>query len=96
MAPNQERLKNLTTMNLQLNFLNAQQSGRPALLLSQRKEKCILSLIKRSTYEGPHSGQISFPGGKPESNDKNLWQTALRECKEELGVLPKQTKPLLN
>mgnify|MGYP000592314603 FL=1 len=47
-----------------------------------------MSLIKRTTYKGPHSGQISLPGGKPEAVDKSLWHTALRECKEELGPLP--------
>ena len=80
---------------LPVDFPNARKA---AVLLYCYPKKGVmhLSLIKRSTYNGPHSGQISFPGGKPESNDENLWQTALRECKEELGVLPKQTKPLLN
>ena len=45
-----------------------------------------LSLIKRSDYIGVHSGQISFPGGKPEPIDKKLEDTALRECGEELGI----------
>ena len=45
-----------------------------------------LSLIKRSNYIGVHSGQISFPGGKPEQNDEKLEDTALRECSEELGI----------
>lgn len=45
-----------------------------------------LTLIKRTTYDGPHSGQISFPGGKPESVDSSLWETAKREFEEELGV----------
>lgn len=35
---------------------------------------------------GPHSGQVSFPGGKQEENDENLQKTALREAKEELGI----------
>ena len=55
-----------------------------------------MSLIKRTTYKGPHSGQISLPGGKPEAVDKSLWHTALRECKEELGVSLLGSKPLLN
>lgn len=44
-------------------------------------------LIKRPEYEGPHSGQISFPGGKQEAKDNNLINTAIRECYEELGIL---------
>jgi 8-oxo-dGTP pyrophosphatase MutT (NUDIX family) len=45
-----------------------------------------LSLIKRSSYDGVHSNQISFPGGKPEPGDQSLSVTAIRECKEELGT----------
>ena len=43
-------------------------------------------LTKRHVYEGFHSGQISFPGGKMEKEDANLEQTALRETEEEIGV----------
>ncbi|MFO8021101.1 MAG: CoA pyrophosphatase [Perlabentimonas sp.] len=43
-------------------------------------------LIKRTTYNGVHSGQISFPGGKQEENDTDLIQTALREAQEEVGI----------
>lgn len=41
--------------------------------------------IKRPIYNGPHSGQISLPGGKMESVDLSLTHTALRETSEELG-----------
>ena len=43
-------------------------------------------LIQRNSYVGVHSGQISFPGGKPEAEDTNLWDTALRESSEEVGL----------
>ena len=51
-------------------------------------------LTRRKIYKGPHSGQISFPGGKPEHNDYDLWGTALRETYEELGVASYQVKYL--
>lgn len=43
-------------------------------------------LIRRNSYPGAHSGQISFPGGKREKADADLWQTACRETQEEVGL----------
>jgi 8-oxo-dGTP pyrophosphatase MutT (NUDIX family) len=33
-----------------------------------------------------HGGEVSFPGGKPEPQDLDLVDTALREAREELGL----------
>ena len=43
-------------------------------------------LIERSTYNGQHSGQMAFPGGKPDPTDPNLEHTARRESLEEIGI----------
>lgn len=43
-------------------------------------------LIERSEYDGVHSKQIGFPGGERDYDDVNDIETAIRECKEELGV----------
>ncbi len=45
-----------------------------------------LVFIKRNTYDGPHSAQVSFPGGAREPGDRSLADTAVRETREELGV----------
>jgi 8-oxo-dGTP pyrophosphatase MutT (NUDIX family) len=48
--------------------------------------KTHLVFIKRNEYDGPHSAQVSFPGGVREAGDFSLEETALRETNEELGV----------
>lgn len=45
-----------------------------------------LALIRRNEYDGVHSGQISFPGGRYEDGDTDLVQTALREAEEETNI----------
>ena len=42
-------------------------------------------LMRRTEYEGVHSGQISLPGGKREDGE-TFEQTAIRETAEEVGV----------
>lgn len=56
-------------------------------------ETCFV-LIERGLYNGVHSGQISFPGGKKELNDNTFWDTALREAKEEVGISSSGIKQL--
>lgn len=43
-------------------------------------------LTVRASYNGTHSAQVSFPGGKTEPGDNHLSVTALRETYEEVGI----------
>ncbi|MFT7558937.1 MAG: 8-oxo-dGTP pyrophosphatase MutT (NUDIX family) [Flavobacteriales bacterium] len=43
-------------------------------------------LTKRAEHMNSHAGEIAFPGGKWELGDETLYQTAARECFEEVGV----------
>jgi 8-oxo-dGTP pyrophosphatase MutT (NUDIX family) len=45
-------------------------------------------LIQRTSYDGHHSGEVSFPGGAAEAGDSDLVATALREAGEEVGLEP--------
>ncbi|MEX0983366.1 MAG: CoA pyrophosphatase [Bacteroidales bacterium] len=56
------------------------------LLIYPDENKRRMVFIKRNEYRGPHSGQVSFPGGMKEQQDKDHTSTALRETEEETGV----------
>lgn len=74
------------------------ESGRTSEEESQCRSAAVLILLypdgdhihtvfmKRNEYDGPHSGQISFPGGMYEDRDLDLEQTAIRETEEEIGI----------
>lgn len=57
-----------------------------ACILHPRGNSLEIVLIERPTYDGAHSGQIAFPGGKMEESDPNDEFTARRECFEEIGI----------
>jgi 8-oxo-dGTP pyrophosphatase MutT (NUDIX family) len=65
---------------------NAKQAGVMALFYPNLRHHTNLLLILRKTYNGIHSNQIGFPGGKYEKGDRDLSFTALRETEEEVGV----------
>ena len=65
---------------------NYKRASVALIIYPDENEIARLVLIQRSKYEGVHSGQISFPGGKYEKFDKSFMETALRETREEIGV----------
>ena len=58
------------------------------MLFYPKNNQTHLVLIKRTSYNGVHSSQIAFPGGKVENDDVDFSATALRETYEEIGIEP--------
>ena len=77
--------------NINLETINPKEAAIMMLLYPKNK-KTHLALILRTSYNGVHSSQIAFPGGKVEKFDKNYQETALRETHEEIGVPPELIK----
>ncbi len=56
------------------------------ILFYPHKNELYLPLILRPAYDGVHSGQMAFPGGRYELEDEDLIRTAKREAMEEIGL----------
>ena len=66
---------------------------RPAAVLIpiiERADSPSVLLTQRSAVLKNHAGQVSFPGGRMESADADITETALRETHEEVGIRPEQ------
>jgi 8-oxo-dGTP pyrophosphatase MutT (NUDIX family) len=53
-----------------------------------------LVLTRRADHLPQHPGQVSFPGGAAEDDDRSAVQTALREAFEEIGLQPELARPI--
>ncbi|AUP78133.1 NUDIX hydrolase [Flavivirga eckloniae] len=65
---------------------NAKRAGVLALFYPDINKATKLVLILRKTYNGVHSAQVGFPGGKLENQDDSIEAAAVRETFEEVGV----------
>ncbi|MDF2154330.1 CoA pyrophosphatase [Vibrio sp. CAU 1672] len=74
--------------------LNKQSFRDAAVLIGfvERENGMQVILTERAKHLRHHPGQISFPGGKFEPQDKSLAQTALREAYEEIGLHPEKVE----
>ncbi len=77
----------LDDLKLDYDISNAIPSGVLILFYPSSMEVKTV-LILRQTYDGVHSGQVSFPGGRREENDKTIVETAIRESEEEVNIDP--------
>ncbi len=87
--PAQYGMAHVTRKKTDLADLNEQQyrpSAVMVLFCLDKDDNLFIPLMERVPYKGVHSAQVSFPGGKYETEDGDLKNTALRECFEEIGL----------
>ena len=88
--PGEEAQLRMAPIGRRAAFLQPDNPPRKAAVLvpiyfNHFNEPCIL-LTLRKVYDGVHSGQVSFPGGKFDPGESDPVQVALRETFEEVGV----------
>lgn len=65
------------------------QALRPSAVLApilRRGGRHTILLTRRSEHLRAHGGQVSFPGGRTDEDDRDAVDTALREAEEEIGL----------
>ena len=70
-------------------------SPRPAAVLIgliEREQGLTVLLTRRTEQLRDHAGQISFPGGRSDPEDRDAIATALREADEEIGLGPERVE----
>ena len=85
-----------STSKLRLTVKPNERTRKSAVLILfyPYKGEIYFPLILRPAYDGVHSGQVAFPGGRYERTDENLIRTALREAQEEIGLRLNDVKVL--
>ena len=53
-----------------------------------QQDEANVILTRRAAHLRTHSREVAFPGGGREHGDADLWETALRETHEEIGLDP--------
>ncbi len=83
----QAQQKMMPTMR-DINFTHDVKPRESAVLILfyENNKQIYIIFIRRKEDKKVHSGQIAFPGGKYEEEDKTLKNTAIRETYEEIGI----------
>lgn len=69
-------------------FTDRQPAAAAVLIPLVGRDRLGLLLTQRTAHLSTHSGQIAFPGGKVDADDRDAVAAALREAQEEIGLAP--------
>ena len=64
-------------------------SASALIPIVERDDSANVIFTRRTATARHHAGQISFPGGRKEDQDRGPAATALREAQEEIGLDPR-------
>ena len=81
-----EKIKQSLADHHPLKNYRVQKRASVLIPLLESEDDIYVMLTLRYSEMRSHPGQVSFPGGKQDSNDENSLQTALRETHEEIGL----------
>jgi 8-oxo-dGTP pyrophosphatase MutT (NUDIX family) len=90
MTPTPESLATVLAAHARFEFpalpgrTNHLESGVLVPLLFDPEPVCVVT-VRAATLRA-HAGEVCFPGGRPDVDDRDLRATALREAKEELDI----------
>jgi len=83
-----QKLKQFSPQNIK----GAHPDAAVLIALTDHADDPEIILTRRATHLSSHSGQVAFPGGMQDKEDRNLKHTALRESEEEVAMPPDQVE----
>ncbi len=92
----QKRMSPVKTAKYRETASDAKKAGVMLLLHPNEDNDLSLFYIKRASHNpnDKHGGQISFPGGQMDHEDKDFVDTSIRETYEEIGINPTEIEVL--
>ena len=81
-----DNLRTMLTSEINPVLENYGKNKLASILVVIYGESPLVVMTEKPKHMKFHAGEISFPGGKLDSTDSNLLETALRETSEEIGL----------
>ncbi len=81
-----DNLKSILSSPINLQIEHDEKYRLASVLVVIYGKDPIVVMTEKPKHMKFHAGEVSFPGGKLDSSDSDLLQTALRETSEEIGL----------